>query len=148
MFSSAAKFSKFVDVRSGGLVEDFSYVPGWDCHGLPVEHNALKQLGVSLLYSFLPVCTEVFTKSDPHSLPASVIRSKAAEFAKNEIQVQKEEFRQLGIMADWDSSQFTYRTLGESYIVVLNFLTHESLIDHEYEIRQLRIFQQMVDKGI
>lgn len=51
-------------------------------------------------------------KSDPHSLPRSVIRSKAMEFAKKEIQVQKEEFCELGIMADWNSQSATYRTLG------------------------------------
>lgn len=58
-------------------------------------------------------------KSDPHSLPISVIRAKAMEFAKNEIEVQKEEFSQLGIMADWHSQLMTYRTLGIPHVVSL-----------------------------
>ncbi|KIK95549.1 hypothetical protein PAXRUDRAFT_140435 [Paxillus rubicundulus Ve08.2h10] len=88
------------------------YLPGWDCHGLPIEMKALQEL-----------------KKDPHSLPASTIRGAAKETAEREMKTQKEEFEQFGIMADW-GKRSTYRTL-----------------DHDYEIRQLRIFQQMVSKG-
>jgi isoleucyl-tRNA synthetase len=69
------------------------------------------------------------------------------EFASKEIQVQKEEFSQLGIMADWDSHQSTYRTLGKeaSYSNLQAFF--DRLTDHDYEIRQLRVFKDMLDKG-
>ncbi|KAF9226386.1 isoleucyl-tRNA synthetase [Gyrodon lividus] len=89
------------------------YFPGWDCHGLPIEMKALQDL-----------------KKDPHILPASIIRDAAKETAEHEMKIQKEEFEQFGIMADW-SKESTYRTL-----------------DHYYEMRQLRIFQQMVSKGL
>ncbi|KIJ14582.1 hypothetical protein PAXINDRAFT_100059, partial [Paxillus involutus ATCC 200175] len=69
-------------------------------------------------------------KKDPHSLPASTIRDAAKETAEREMKTQKEEFEQFGIMADW-GKESTYRTL-----------------DHDYEIRQLRVFQQMVSKGL
>ncbi|KAF9652680.1 isoleucyl-tRNA synthetase [Thelephora ganbajun] len=88
------------------------YVPGWDCHGLPIENKALAALG-----------------ADPHTLPPATIRAKAKEFAIQEVAAQKEEFKSLGIMADWDNEKATYRTL-----------------DSRYEMRQLRVFQKMVDR--
>ncbi|KAI6045227.1 tRNA synthetases class I-domain-containing protein [Pisolithus marmoratus] len=89
------------------------YVPGWDCHGLPIENKALQDL-----------------EGDPQTLAPDTIRSAARETAEREMLTQQEEFKQFGIMADW-SSESTYRTL-----------------DHAYEIRQLRVFQQMVSKGL
>ncbi|KAG7446854.1 isoleucyl-tRNA synthetase, partial [Guyanagaster necrorhizus] len=97
-------------VISGDRVQ---YIPGWDCHGLPIENKALKDLG-----------------SDSRSLSPSDVRSAARKTALREIETQKEEFRQFGIMADW-SKETTYRTL-----------------DHEYEMRQLAIFQRMVENGL
>ncbi|KAF8157025.1 tRNA synthetases class I-domain-containing protein [Crassisporium funariophilum] len=90
------------------------YVPGWDCHGLPIENKALKDM-----------------KRDSLDTPASVIRQAAETTALREIESQREQFRLLGIMADWDSKETTYRTL-----------------DRHYVMRQLRIFQKMVEKGL
>ncbi|KIM42355.1 hypothetical protein M413DRAFT_444780 [Hebeloma cylindrosporum] len=89
------------------------YVPGWDCHGLPIENKAMKDMG-----------------RNPLDTPASVIRKGAEATALREVDSQREQFRPLGIMADWYSKDGTYRTL-----------------DRHYEIRQLRIFQKMVEKG-
>ncbi|KAJ8514839.1 hypothetical protein ONZ45_g7687 [Pleurotus djamor] len=89
------------------------YIPGWDCHGLPIENKALKDLG-----------------KESTSLSPTEIRHAAAETAKREVESQKEQFKQLGIMADW-SQESTYRTL-----------------DHDYEVRQLRIFQKMVENDL
>ncbi|KAI0336726.1 isoleucyl-tRNA synthetase [Cubamyces sp. BRFM 1775] len=90
-----------------------NYVPGWDCHGLPIENKVLKQLGVEI-----------------NQLTPSQIRGEAEKFARSEVASQMEQFRQLGIMADW-SPETTYRTL-----------------DPEYELRQLEIFKKMVEKGL
>ncbi|KAI5121814.1 hypothetical protein M0805_009806 [Coniferiporia weirii] len=90
-----------------------NYIPGWDCHGLPIEAKTLKEL-----------------KREAHTLPSTVIRTSAKSVAEREVVKQKEEFQELGIMADW-SKEGTYRTLDKSY-----------------EIRQLRVFQQMVEKGL
>ncbi|TRM57523.1 tRNA synthetases class I-domain-containing protein [Schizophyllum amplum] len=90
------------------------YVPGWDCHGLPIEQKTLQEM-----------------KKDAKSLPPQVIRRACRKTALREIAQQKAEFRQFGIMADWMNEDHTYRTL-----------------DHSYEMRQLRIFKQMVDKGL
>ncbi|TFK19817.1 isoleucyl-tRNA synthetase [Coprinopsis marcescibilis] len=90
------------------------YVPGWDCHGLPIENKTLKDLKISAT-----------------QLPPEKIRTAANATALREVESQKAQFRTLGIMADWDSKDRTYRTL-----------------DHQYEMRQLRIFQKMVEKGL
>ncbi|KAI0646563.1 isoleucyl-tRNA synthetase [Trametes meyenii] len=90
-----------------------NYVPGWDCHGLPIENKVLKQLGAEI-----------------NQLTASQIRGEAEQFARQEVASQMEQFRALGIMANW-SPETTYRTL-----------------DSEYELRQLDIFRLMVEKGL
>ncbi|CAL1708916.1 unnamed protein product [Somion occarium] len=89
------------------------YVPGWDCHGLPIENKVLKELG-----------------KDLNEISPTGIRAEAEVYAKGQVQNQLGQFRELGIMADW-SPESTYRTL-----------------DHEYEMRQLRIFQKMVQRGL
>ncbi|KAG9005898.1 isoleucine-tRNA ligase, partial [Tulasnella sp. 427] len=96
-----------------GTNEDISYIPGWDCHGLPIEHKALKELGTG-----------------HESISPIAIRKIARQNAERDMQVQMEEFKQFGIMADW-SHEGTYRTM-----------------DHDYEIRQLRVFQELVRKGL
>ncbi|TCD67808.1 isoleucine-tRNA ligase [Steccherinum ochraceum] len=89
------------------------YHPGWDCHGLPIENKVLKELG-----------------KDMHEVSPSEIRRAAEVYAKGQVQSQMDQFRQLGVMAQW-SADTTYRTL-----------------DHGYEIRQLRVFQKMVERGL
>ncbi|KAF9493086.1 isoleucyl-tRNA synthetase [Pleurotus eryngii] len=89
------------------------YIPGWDCHGLPIENKALQELG-----------------KESSTASASEIRSAASSTAQREVQSQKQQFQELGIMADWSEAS-TYRTL-----------------DHDYEMRQLRIFQKMVANGL
>ncbi|KAI5452982.1 isoleucine-tRNA ligase [Naganishia albida] len=90
------------------------YIPGWDCHGLPIEHKALKALGKSHL-----------------KLSPLEVRHVARKTAMEAIQDQREEFRQLGIMADWDSETETYRTM-----------------DQAYEIRQLNLLKSMVQNNL
>ena len=58
--------------------------------------------------------------------------------------MQKKELRDLGVMADWDNQKATYRTLG-GYRYALP--THVLISDRDYQVRQLRLFKQMVDLG-
>ncbi|KAK7046684.1 tRNA synthetases class I-domain-containing protein [Favolaschia claudopus] len=67
---------------------------------------------------------------DSASLPPSDIRAAAHKTALREISTQKAQFQRLGIMADW-GNETTYRT-----------------IDHAYQMRQLRVFRNMVEKGL
>ncbi|KZV99615.1 isoleucyl-tRNA synthetase [Exidia glandulosa HHB12029] len=89
------------------------HVPGWDCHGLPIENKALGELGAKA-----------------HELEPHVIRAEARKVALREVTSQRNEMRQFGLMANW-SDETTYRTM-----------------DHAYEIRQLRAFQEMVKCGL
>ncbi|KAJ6638007.1 Isoleucine--tRNA ligase, mitochondrial [Pseudolycoriella hygida] len=71
------------------------YVPGWDCHGLPIELKAM----------------ENENKSDPLT-----IRQKARNFALKTLDNQKVEFASWGITADWNNPKTIYRTLDPPYI--------------------------------
>lgn len=90
------------------------YMPGWDCHGLPIEAKALANV----------------KPEERQKLAAHDIRERARNEAMKAIETQKGEFGQFGIMADW-SNGATYRTL-----------------DPAYEARQLRVFGEMVRKGL
>jgi len=74
---------------------DALYVPGWDCHGLPIEHQLLKDMKAS--------------KSDFDTL---VFRKKAHDYAMKFVGVQREEFKRLGIFGQWDDP---YLTLSPHY---------------------------------
>ncbi|NLY29657.1 MAG: isoleucine--tRNA ligase [Firmicutes bacterium] len=74
---------------------DCPYVPGWDVHGLPIEHALVRQLGV-----------------DRHALSPVEFRQKCKEFALKWLGVQREEFERLGIWGEWDDP---YVTLAPEY---------------------------------
>ncbi|MFA5118858.1 MAG: isoleucine--tRNA ligase [Candidatus Omnitrophota bacterium] len=72
-----------------------AYVPGWDCHGLPIEHALLKELNIH--------------KSQIAQLE---FRKKAHEYAMKYVVNQREQFKRLGIFGDWDNP---YLTLNRDY---------------------------------
>jgi len=74
---------------------DALYIPGWDCHGLPIEHQLLKDMKA--------------TKADFDTL---VFRKKAHDYAMKFVDIQREEFKRLGIFAQWDDP---YLTLSPHY---------------------------------
>ncbi len=76
------------------------YVPGWDCHGLPIEINVEKQLGKKKL-----------------SLSKVEIRETCREYAKKFVGIQKEEFKRLGILGEWDEPYLTTNPVYTSTIV-------------------------------
>ena len=61
------------------------YVPGWDCHGLPIEHKVEEEL-----------------KGKKKTLPAHVVRKICREYATKWVKIQKAEFQRLGVLGDWD----------------------------------------------
>ena len=71
------------------------YVPGWDCHGLPVEHALFKEL-----------------KMNKYQINQVEFRKKAHDYAMKYVNIQKEEFRRLGVFGDWDNP---YLTLNREY---------------------------------
>jgi len=99
------------------------YMPGWDCHGLPIELKATQSLAKN-------VSQGDGTSIGDLDAAAIELRKTAATFALQTIEKQKTEFQHFGIMADW-SQRHTYRTL-----------------DRGYEANQLQVFGQMARSGL
>jgi isoleucyl-tRNA synthetase len=74
---------------------DAPYVPGWDCHGLPIELKVEKKVGKPGV-----------------KLNANEFRQACREFAKKQVELQKSDFKRLGVVADW---QNPYLTMNASY---------------------------------
>ncbi|KAG8693855.1 isoleucine-tRNA ligase [Ceratobasidium sp. 394] len=94
------------------------YVPGWDCHGLPIEDRALKELG-----------------GDARSVSPTTTRSTARKVALREIERQREEFQEFSLMADW-SHDGCYRTLDHEYemrqLEILQKMVERGLISRRH----------------
>ncbi|HEY6892955.1 MAG TPA: isoleucine--tRNA ligase [Rhodanobacteraceae bacterium] len=90
------KILKDVVVKSALLAGFRSpYVPGWDCHGLPIEIAVEKDVG------------KVGQKVD-----AATFRAKCREYATKQIDLQRADFKRLGVLGDWDHP---YRTMDFRY---------------------------------
>jgi isoleucyl-tRNA synthetase len=81
------------------------YVPGWDCHGLPIEHQVDRELGLDVS----PV--DVRRAMDP----LEKVR-RCREYALRFIDIQREEFRRLGVFGDWEHP---YITMAPAYQAVI-----------------------------
>jgi len=66
------------------------YVPGWDCHGLPIEHNVDKKLG-----------------SKKKEMTPVEVRRECREYAASFVDIQREEFKRFGVSGDWDAPYLT-----------------------------------------
>ncbi|MFC0266519.1 isoleucine--tRNA ligase [Kushneria aurantia] len=89
------KILKDIVVKSKTLAGfDAPYVPGWDCHGLPIEHK-------------------VETTHGKH-LPADQARALCREYAAAQVEVQKEGFVRLGVQGDWDHPYLTMNFANEA----------------------------------
>ncbi len=86
------------------------YVPGWDCHGLPVEHALFKEL-----------------KMNKYQIDQVAFRKKAHDYAMKYVNIQKEEFKRLGVLGDWDNPYLT--------------------LSHEYEEGIVKSLSELVRKG-
>ena len=79
--------------------EDVRFTPGWDCHGLPIEQQVEKQLG-----------------EKKKTLPVTEIRKLCRKHAEKFVEIQKEEFKSLGIVADWNDPYLTMQYAFEADI--------------------------------
>ncbi|HEX9445925.1 MAG TPA: isoleucine--tRNA ligase [Candidatus Binatia bacterium] len=94
------KILKDVIVKSKSLAGFYApYVPGWDCHGLPIELQVEKNIG----------------RQKKNSLGKPEIRRLCKEYAEKYISIQREEFKRLGVLGDWDKP---YRTIDPAYEAV------------------------------
>jgi isoleucyl-tRNA synthetase len=80
--------------------EDAPYVPGWDCHGLPIEHQVEKKIG------------KAGVKVDPDEF-----RQACRDYALKQIENQKIDFIRLGVLGDWDDPYLTMKFETEANIV-------------------------------
>jgi len=89
---------------------DAPYTPGWDTHGLPIEQRAIKDFGLKR-----------------HEIDTLVFRDKCKEFALGFVDTQREQFKRLGVLADWDNP----------YVTLMP----------KFEEEQIRVFGTMAEKG-
>ena len=83
--------------------EDANYVPGWDCHGLPIEWKI----------------EEEYRAKNKHKemVPILEFRAECRAFAEQWLGIQREEFQRLGVIGDWSNPYATMTHLGEAQIV-------------------------------
>ena len=89
---------------------DSPYVPGWDCHGMPIEHQVVKDLG-----------------SKAREMSRLDIRRRCRDYAEKFYAIQREEFRRLGVLGDWEHPYLT--------------------MSPEYEAGIIRVFRKLADRG-
>ncbi|HRU39909.1 MAG TPA: class I tRNA ligase family protein, partial [Candidatus Goldiibacteriota bacterium] len=87
------------------------YVPGWDCHGMPIEHKVVEDLG-----------------SKKNTMSKLEIRQHCHKYAMKYVELQKQQFKRLGIMGDWERPYLT--------------------LNKEYEDKMADIFFEMYKKGM
>ncbi|MEM7730646.1 MAG: class I tRNA ligase family protein, partial [Pseudomonadota bacterium] len=81
---------------------DANYVPGWDCHGLPIEWKVEEEFRAN--------------GKSKEDVPASEFRARCREYAQHWLDVQREEFKRLGGIGDWDNPYVTMRPESEADI--------------------------------
>ena len=90
---------------------DAPYVPGWDCHGLPIEFKVSQEL----------------RKAGNTTADAATIRTACEAYARKYIDIQRTQFKRLGVFGDWENPYLT--------------------LNKEYEADELRLFADIVEKG-
>ncbi|MBN1595294.1 isoleucine--tRNA ligase [candidate division FCPU426 bacterium] len=73
---------------------DAPYVPGWDCHGMPIEHKVVGQL------------------SEAEAADHQRVRAECRKYAERFVNIQREQFKRLGVLGDWDHP---YLTMSPDY---------------------------------
>lgn len=87
------------------------YIPGWDCHGMPIEHKVIEELG-----------------DKAKSMSKLEIRKECFKYAMKYVDLQKNQFKRLGIIGDWNNPYLT--------------------LDPEYEAKMVEIFWEMFKRGM
>ena len=94
------KILKDIIVRSRQMSGfNATYVPGWDCHGLPIEHNVDKEMG-----------------ERKKEISQADFRRKCRVYAEKFIDIQREEFKRLGVMGEWENPYLTMKFRYEAII--------------------------------
>lgn len=95
------KILKDIIVKSQTLDgKDAPYVPGWDCHGLPIELQVEKKVG-----------------KPGHKVSAAEFRKACRTYANKQVDGQREDFKRLGVLGDWDNPYLTMHYQQEADII-------------------------------
>jgi isoleucyl-tRNA synthetase len=95
------KILKDIIIKSRSLSGyDAPYVPGWDCHGLPIEQVVEKKQGKA-----------------GHKIDARSFRNECRSYAARQIESQKQDFQRLGVLGDWDKPYLTMDFITEANII-------------------------------
>jgi isoleucyl-tRNA synthetase len=107
------KILKDFVVRSRSMLGNRTpYVPGWDCHGMPIELQVARELGEKV-----------------RTMPKLEIRRRCREFAEKWIDTQRSEFIRLGVMGEWQNPYLTFAPEYEAAeIAVLRDLLEKGFI--------------------
>ena len=98
---SVNKILKDIIIKSKTLAGfDAPYVPGWDCHGLPIELNVEKKFGKA-----------------GHKVSAKEFRQHCRDFAIGNVENQKADFQRLDVLGDWDNPYLTMNFQQEADII-------------------------------
>jgi isoleucyl-tRNA synthetase len=98
------KVLKDIIVRSQSLLgKDAPYVPGWDCHGLPIEWKVEEAYRAK--------------KLDKDQVPVAQFRAECRAYAEKWVAVQRPQFERLGVMGDWEDPYLTMKFEAEAAIV-------------------------------
>ncbi|HPQ43146.1 MAG TPA: isoleucine--tRNA ligase [Syntrophales bacterium] len=85
------KIIKDIVIKSRNMVGfDCAYVPGWDCHGLPIEHQVDQELG-----------------EKQHTMPQAEKRRLCRSYANRYLDIQRKEFKRFGVFGEWDNPYVT-----------------------------------------
>ncbi|MFR0655250.1 isoleucine--tRNA ligase [Pantoea sp. SIMBA_079] len=98
---SVNKILKDIIVKSKGMAGyDSPYVPGWDCHGLPIEHKVEQMIG-----------------KPGEKVSAAEFRAACRSYAAEQVEGQKKDFIRLGVLGDWDRPYLTMNFQTEANII-------------------------------
>jgi isoleucyl-tRNA synthetase len=114
MGTALNKVLKDIVVRTANMEgHDAVYVPGWDCHGLPIEHQVDKKLG-----------------KEKASMTRTQIRKECRKYAEQFVDIQREEFKRLGVLADWEHPYLTmdYKYEAQTVRELGKFMANGSLL--------------------
>jgi isoleucyl-tRNA synthetase len=116
------------------------YVPGWDCHGLPIEFKVSQEMRKQRAAGVPPADPSSSTSTgNPNEIgssgkmpeapseSAATIRKACEAYARKYIDIQRTQFKRLGVLGDWDNPYLT--------------------LNKEYEADELRLFADIVGKG-
>jgi isoleucyl-tRNA synthetase len=95
------KVLKDVVVKSRTMAGfDAPYVPGWDCHGQPIEHEVVKDL-----------------RARGQEVPAAEVRARCRAYAEKFVNIQRDEFRRLGVFGSWREPYLTMDPAYEATVI-------------------------------